>query len=277
MLAVSGGIDSMSLLDACVRAGRRARLTVATFDHGTGEAATRAATLVREFATSRGLEVVAGHGAVAKPDEASWRAERWRFLRDAAEARSAAVVTAHTRDDQVETIVMRLLRGAGGRGLSALRAPSPVRRPFLDLSRSEIEGYASHVGLAWVDDPSNARRAHLRNRVRHDLLPALRSHDSGLEVELLRLAEEAGKLRGACADAVDRVVIDARAGRVLAHAVIDESWSDEAAALFCQTLADFAGLALDRRGTTRLSALRPNRASRAEDSDLRWLGSGATR
>lgn len=254
MLAVSGGIDSMSLLHACANASERAApLVVATFDHGTGAAATQACALAERVARGYGIETVRGKGESLVGDEASWREARWRFLRSVALPRDARIVTAHTRDDQVETVVMRILRAAGGRGVSALRAPSPVCRPFLDVSRAEIEEYASSVQLEWVEDPSNARSVHLRNRVRRDLLPALRACDPSIEEDLLRIAEEAGRLRAVCADVVAEYVVDARPGRVIARAVLDEHWGDDAAALFCQTLADFAGLALDWRGTSRLS------------------------
>ncbi|MEP7380139.1 MAG: tRNA lysidine(34) synthetase TilS [Gemmatimonadota bacterium] len=256
MLAVSGGIDSMALLHAAAHrldAGRMGCVVVATFDHGTGDAATRAAALVRRVAEGYGLECVLGRSTVAARGEAAWRDARWRFLRRLATERRASVMTAHTRDDQVETIVMRLLRGAGARGLSGLRAPSPVLRPMLAISRAEIAWYASGVGLEWIDDPSNADRAYLRNRVRLDLLPALRSVSPTLECELLRLAEQAAALRVECANVVREVVTDARPGRVLARTVTDASWGDAEAALFCQTLAEFGGVALDWRGTVRLA------------------------
>ncbi len=246
----------MALLHAAAHrlaAGRTRSVVVATFDHGTGEAATQAAALVRRVAEGHGMECVAGRSTASASGEAAWRDARWRFLRRLATERRASVVTAHTRDDQVETIVMRLLRGAGARGLSGLRAPSPVLRPMLAISRAEIARYASGVGLAWIDDPSNADRAYLRNRVRLDLLPALRGVSSTLESELLRFAEQAAALRVECANVVREVVMDARPGRVLARAVTDASWGDAEAALFCQTLAEFGGVALDWRGTVRLA------------------------
>jgi tRNA(Ile)-lysidine synthetase-like protein len=258
VLAVSGGIDSMTMLHATARAIERgtcgsASLVVATFDHGTGEHATRAAALVQRVAADLGLACVAGRSDDLLAGEAAWRAARWSFLRRVARERAGEVATAHTRDDQVETIVMRLLRGAGARGISALRAPSPVRRPLLDIARAEIERYASDVGLEWIDDPSNADRAHLRNRVRLDLLPALRSHAPNLEGDLLQLAIEAATLRARCTAVVRPLVSEASAGRVVTRFAMDAAWTDDAAALCCQTIAELAGLALDWRGTARLA------------------------
>lgn len=274
VLAVSGGIDSMTLLDACARvSGRVAHVLVATFDHGTGRAAAEASTLVAKAAERYGVDVVRGRAEGLAGDEASWREARWRFLREVAQANGATVVTAHTRDDQVETIVMRLLRGSGGRGVSAMRAPSTVRRPLLEISRAEIESYARAVSLAWIDDPSNQHPAHLRNRVRHDLLPALRAVDPALEGDLLRLSHDAAELRQACARIVDQLVLDVRQGRVLVPDVIDASWSQGAAALFCQSVAERAGLALDWRGTSRLADfVRAGRTGRAIPLSGGWEG-----
>lgn len=264
----------MTLLDACARApGRAANVLVATFDHGTGRAAAEASTLVANAADRYGVKAVIGRADGLAGDEAAWREARWRFLREVAREHDASVVTAHTRDDQVETIVMRLLRGAGGRGVSAMRAPSPVRRPFLDISRAEIESYARAAALDWVDDPSNERRAHLRNRVRRDLLPALRACDPALEGDLLRFAEDAARIREACALLVDELALDARPGRALVPDVIDGSWTQGAAALFCQTLAERAGVALDWRGTSRLADFaRSGRTGRSIPLSGGWEG-----
>ncbi len=258
VLAVSGGIDSMAMMHAAARVFHRrlpegAPLVVATFDHGTGVHATRAAALVQRVAAELEMECIAGRSTDRLTGEAAWRDARCSFLRQVARERAGAVVTAHTRDDQVETIVMRLLRGTGARGMSALRAPSPVRRPLLGVSRGELARYASALALEWVEDPSNADRAHLRNRVRLDLLPALRMHSPTLEGELLRLANDAAALRSSCTDVVRHLVREATPGRVVAQCAMDRDWTDDAAALCCQTIAEFAGLALDWRGTVRLA------------------------
>ncbi|HEX7941005.1 MAG TPA: tRNA lysidine(34) synthetase TilS, partial [Gemmatimonadaceae bacterium] len=171
LLAVSGGLDSMVLLDAFAAVAATRVAAVATFDHATGAHATRAARLVAREARRRGLAVVTGRlsdGASGRNGlEAMWREARHRFLADAAQARGARVVTAHTRDDQIETVLMRELRGSGARGLAGQAAASPIARPFLTLRRSALEGYARARGVWWVEDPSNESRAFLRNRVRH--------------------------------------------------------------------------------------------------------------
>lgn len=195
LLAVSGGMDSMVLLDAAAETLNHRTLAVATFDHATGPAAGAAAALVADRALHLGIGCVSGTAALAGRTESEWRAARWAFLNDAASRMGATVVTAHTLDDQVETIFMRALRGAGPRGLAALFAASPVARPLLETTRAEIREYATGDGTMFVTDPSNADMRHLRNRVRLDLLPALESVSPGFSVSLLEVAEKASSWR----------------------------------------------------------------------------------
>lgn len=240
-------------LDESGHGAGRERVTVATFDHGTGPHAADAVEHVRRWGRARGLSVVVGRAAGTLAGEAAWREARWRFLRRVARERAAVVVTAHTRDDHVETIVMRVMRGSGARGLSALVTPSPVRRPLIELTREEILTYAREARVAWIDDPTNADRAYLRNRMRLDVLPAMRAVAPDLDDVLLELARRAAALRADCARVVTPLVLERGDGRVLARAVTDASWSDEARALLWQSLAEVAGVALDWRGTERLA------------------------
>src|SRR5690348_4477999 len=194
VLAISGGLDSMVLLDVAARIGRSARtsLVVATFDHASGANSARAASFVADRAAALALPVVVGRAAASARTEAAWRVARWEFLRSVARSTRGIVFTAHTRDDQVETVLMRALRGAGARGLAALLALSEVRRPFLDLSRADLEVYAMSRGLEWIEDPTNRSPRYLRNRVRRDLLPALRRVCPPLVRDFLAFARRAG-------------------------------------------------------------------------------------
>ena len=262
LLAVSGGRDSMVLLDAGVRVARDRIAAVATYDHGTGDAATHAADLVEARASELGVRLLRGGEAArgapleTRPTEAMWRDARWRFLTRLAEAEKAVVATGHTRDDQVETVLLRVLRGAGARGLAALAAPTRgVVRPLLGVSRQAVTEYAIARGLRWVDDPTNLSPDYLRNRVRHDLLPALLRVRPSLADELLALADESARLREALDDLVAKQV-DVRFENgelVVARDSLVRYDAQELAVLW-PVLAARSGVALDRRGTRRLSA-----------------------
>ena len=110
--------------------------------------------------------------------------------------RGARVAVGHTRDDQAETVLARLLRGAGVRGLGAIvpRRADGVIRPLLDCTRAQVETYLSHRRLSAVRDPSNADRGFLRTRVRTDLLPRLLEEDPALLGHLSDLSDEARAL-----------------------------------------------------------------------------------
>jgi len=254
VLAVSGGLDSMVMLDA-VAAVLPARIAaVATFDHGTGAAATRAAAAVVEAARTRGLRVLAGRAEGPGRGEAAWRADRWRFLRSAATEARGSVATAHTADDQAETVFMRALRGAGARGLAGLRAESDVVRPLLGLRRATMVAYAAARRIAYVEDPSNRSRGHLRNRVRLDLLPALEASQPGFHAWLLDLGERAAEWRRAM-DALAPAfgpVIDELGGLSVAADEL-EGYDAAMLAIVWPVLAARAGVTLDGRGTRRLA------------------------
>lgn len=259
LLAISGGLDSMALLHAMASVART-HIAVATFDHGTGATATSAAGLVARVAGAYGVPVVMGradareHGSSGR--EATWRRARYRFLRDAAAPLGARVVTAHTRDDQIETVLMRILRGSGARGLAALEAPSDVLRPLLDVSRAELRAYAQAAGVRWLEDPSNGSREHLRNRVRLDLLPALRQADTGIDDMLLATGRRSAAWRRAVESFVD-AKLEARVARdgslAIARAELS-AYDEDSLGVIWVALAGRVGLALDRRGTRRLAS-----------------------
>jgi tRNA(Ile)-lysidine synthase len=256
LLAVSGGIDSMVLLDACAAVARERIAAVATFDHRTGAEARSAIAHVRGEAAARGLRVVAGCAERPDASEAAWREARWRFLRAAAREVGAEVVaTGHTRDDQVETVALRVLRDSGPRGLAGLLTGSAdVVRPLLAVDRATIAGYAAARALRWVEDPSNRSPRHLRNRVRHELLPALRAAHPTIDAELIALGRRAARWRRD----VERFVarhIPLRLGRDGALLVATPDllqYDAEALAVLWPAIAARAGVRLDRRGTVRL-------------------------
>jgi tRNA(Ile)-lysidine synthase len=255
LLAVSGGRDSMVLLDAFAR-WRSDTCAVATFNHGTGEAATQAALLVELEAERRGLATVLGSRTAAANDtEADWREARRRFLLGWARQLRATVVTAHTRDDQLETVVMRTLRGSGARGLAGMYAPSAVVRPLLGITRDEITRYAASCELRFLDDPSNSSRVHLRNRVRLDLLPALERAAPGFGASMLALSVRAAALRAGLERAVDALgIIEDAVGTIAVPVSVFAGLDTSAIGALWPAIAARCGVALDWRGTRRLVA-----------------------
>lgn len=259
VLAVSGGLDSMVLLHAAAQVARARVAMVASFDHATGRAASSAARFVAREAASLGFPVALGRAFIQTPvrdgREAAWRAARHDFLGSVAAAVGGRVVTAHTEDDQVETVLMRVLRGSGTRGLAALYADGPIIRPFVHLRRTLLHAFARERGLTWKDDPTNLSREFLRNRVRLDLLPALRRVRPEIEGELLATARSAASWRAE----VDRVAAGLRAtidgGGALRVASRELAGYDrDSLCVLWGALAARVGLALDWRGTRRLAA-----------------------
>lgn len=255
VLAVSGGRDSMVLLAAAAAVAPERVRRVATFDHRTGPDATRATRLVRDVAERLGFEVSVGAAERPGRSEAEWRAARWRFLRAASGPEgSLPIATAHTADDQLETVFMRALRGAGARGLAGLYAAGPIVRPMLGLSRATVAVYAAARGVPFVDDPSNQSRRFLRNRVRLDALPAAARVQPGFGAELLAIAARAAEWR----DGVEALVAtlggvseDGTELRVPLHALA--GLGEDGLGVVWPALAARVGVTLDRRGTRRLS------------------------
>jgi tRNA(Ile)-lysidine synthase len=258
VLAVSGGCDSMVLMHAVALAWSRRGIgpapRVLTFDHKTGPHATVAADLVAREAASLGLEWQIGHAELPGDTEAQWRAARWAFLRRAA-PRGSRIATAHTLDDQLETVVMRAMRGAGARGLAGLAAASDtIVRPFVRVPRATLQYYGNTRRVPFVEDPTNASRAYLRNRVRLDLLPALCRARPRFAAEMLSLAERAAEWRREV-DALARNFLSEYAQGGLLRVARDQLATYDSAALcvLWPAIAARASVTLDRRGTQRLA------------------------
>jgi tRNA(Ile)-lysidine synthase len=180
LVAVSGGPDSTALLAglAALAPGRGLRLTAAHVDHGLRGAESDADRL-RAEALARGLGVpFCWRRAVVAPGpglEARARRARYATLEALAdEAGAARIVTGHTRDDQVETVLLRLLRGAGRGGLAGMRVRrGRLWRPLLGVTRADVRRFLAERGLDFAVDRSNADLCHARNRVRRLLVPWL--------------------------------------------------------------------------------------------------------
>ena len=253
VLAVSGGRDSMALLHATARWAPERIAAVATFDHGTGRHAADAASVVAAEGRRLGLTVVRERARGLSVGEAAWREARWDFLHRVARAHRARVTTAHTQDDQIETVFMRALRGSGARGLAALAAPSPIVRPWLGVSRAEIASWATGEGVPFVEDPTNATAQFLRGRVRHDFLPAIERLHPGFGAELLAIADRAAGWRREMETLLDSMEpVAVRAGTLRIPAAPLEATTEQGRAVLWQALFSRVGVALDARGTREL-------------------------
>jgi len=183
---LSGGPDSVAMLDALLvlAPARGFRVVAAHLDHGLRPGAKEDAAFCRELCARLGVSLREGSADVAaraRRDgggvEEAAREERYAFLRGVKEEEEAAAIAlAHTRDDQAETLLLRLLRGAGRRGLGAMRERSGDRwRPLLAVPRADVLDHLRARALPSREDPTNADPSFLRNRVRAELLPYLES------------------------------------------------------------------------------------------------------
>lgn len=203
LVACSGGPDSLALLSLVLSLKEAQHLEVwaAHFDHGIRGAAGRAdAAFVADFAAAHDIPCRVAHEDVPAYAarhrlslETAARERRYRFLRQTAEEMGAGAViaTGHQAEDQAETVLMRILRGTGLYGLSAMRPKREgIVRPLLGVSRAEIEAYCMEKGLSPRYDATNGEMEATRNRIRLELLPLLRTkYNSEITAALCRLAE----------------------------------------------------------------------------------------
>ncbi len=206
LLAVSGGSDSLGLMHLAVLTGQELELAVGFVDHGLREGVDKEFDIVQKQAEKLGIDV---HHAKVPDKEAlqasssgsiqAWAREvRYRALEEMARRLDMEyIATGHTRDDQAETVLLRLLRGTGLDGLGGipdrrnLNDRIRVIRPLLTVTRQEIRDFLISQGLDWVDDPSNVDNRFLRVRVRGELLPLMEEMQSGASERIAALASEA--------------------------------------------------------------------------------------
>lgn len=180
ILAVSGGVDSMVMLDMICRAKKYSsgdifsEIIVAHFDHGTRPSSRLDAEFVERKAHEYGVGFRLGRGELGEGvDEATARTARYDFLHSIDPL--ATIFTAHHLDDLIETVAINLVRGTGWRGLAVLDS-SGIRRPFLEtemfyepIDKAAIMEYAAKRKLEFREDPTNASDEYLRNRMRHQM------------------------------------------------------------------------------------------------------------
>jgi tRNA(Ile)-lysidine synthase len=171
VLAVSGGVDSMVLLNILARQ-TGLQLTVAHFDHGIRADSTEDRQLVQKIANQYGLPFVYNRVELGPgTSEAVARKARYEFLHQVrVAARAQAIITAHHQDDMLETAVINMLRGTGRRGLSSLKSRDRMVRPLLLYSKADILAYAKTHQIEWREDSTNRDETYLRNYVRHQIL-----------------------------------------------------------------------------------------------------------
>jgi tRNA(Ile)-lysidine synthase len=202
-VALSGGVDSTVLLDAAARVGGPSRCIALHVHHGLSPHADQWLAHCEAFAQERGVEFAAQRIEVSRDAgvsvEAAARDARYRALETLCVQHGVRTLwLAQHADDQAETVLLQLLRGAGLPGLAAM-APEYVPpgatatrvRPLLHLLRAQLEQYAQVRGLAWIEDESNADTRYARNALRHDVLPALAIRFPGFRDALARTAAHA--------------------------------------------------------------------------------------
>jgi len=201
LIALSGGPDSVALLHALRELRERFgyRLAAAHLNHALrGDESDRDESFCRDLCARLAINLIAERAAgldraMPNLEEAARHARRSFLDRAANQVGADYLATGHQADDQAETVMMRMLRGSGIAGLSAMAESGPGRiiRPLLSLSRSDIFEYLRAIGANFVTDSSNLSPAMLRNRIRHHLLPALdREYAPGASRRLAELASE---------------------------------------------------------------------------------------
>lgn len=168
LVAVSGGVDSVVLLDMLVAKGTD-ELVVAHFDHGVRQDSADDAVFVRQLAQKYQLPFEVRREELGKGvSEEVARVRRYTFLREMARKHDAKIVTAHHADDVVETIAINIYRGTGWRGLAVLNS-ADIERPLLDIPKQKLLHYARTKRLEWREDSTNEDEQYLRNQLRFRL------------------------------------------------------------------------------------------------------------
>ena len=228
VVAVSGGADSLALADLLYRSQRRfkLKLCVAHFEHGLrGNESLADAEFVKNFASERELLCIVESGDVKSfaaekklSIETAARELRYKFLEDVRQRLNFdAIALAHHADDQAETILMRILRGTGSVGLSAMQMKTDkLIRPLLNFKKSQLEGYCQNQNIQPQIDSTNFEADATRNKIRLNLLPILKEYNPSIVETLCRLGESA---------AIDTEFITSQAEKIFPSAVKNDKLS----------------------------------------------------
>jgi tRNA(Ile)-lysidine synthase len=204
---ISGGADSLCLLNCLNLLGYQ--VTIAHLDHQLREESAQEAQFVRDVGQDLGIEVIVERGDVRELADRGYSLEeaarlvRYQFLARVAHERDVdTIATGHTADDQIETVLMHFLRGAGPSGLRGILPDTRLNdwvdiplgegihlvRPLIDIRRSQTEAFCRELKLVPIQDPSNKDPSFFRNRIRHQLIPILKGYNPGIENIILRMA-----------------------------------------------------------------------------------------
>lgn len=209
IVAVSGGVDSVVLLDMLVHKKVNLKdqdmLIVAHFDHGIRPDSAADARFVHALAASYGLAFESKREELGvQASEALARERRYAFLGEMARKYDAQIVTAHHLDDLVETIAINLTRGTGWRGLAVLGSPK-VQRPLLAYTKNMLYEYATSHRLEWVEDETNQQDGYLRNQLRRQIQQRI---DDSTKYKLAELRHKQLRVAKEINDEVQRLIAD---------------------------------------------------------------------
>ena len=279
LVAVSGGVDSMVLLELLAATRHRHTLApvIAHVDHGIHPQSGGPAALVARRAAALGLPFVStalalGPGA----SETAARRARHAWLRaEQASLGARWLLTAHHADDQRETVLMRALSGSGPAGLAGMaRRGSRIARPLLGFTRESILAYARALGLEWWEDAANADPRHLRSWLRTTLLPGLRIRLPDLDRHLDQAAGHASAARRAWGQALRRwpgLEYGSERGEPSLHWPTLQALPGTLAVSLTQAMLLERGAPAGRAGVTRaLRSLRAAQSGQRADLGLGW-------
>jgi tRNA(Ile)-lysidine synthase len=196
IVAVSGGVDSMVLLDA-LRRRTDVDLIVAHANHGIRSDSHLDEQLIATFCRSHNIECVSKELHLKQnASEAHARDARYEFLQTCRIVQKAdAIITAHHQDDLLETAVINLMRGTGWRGIAPFASGKTILRPLVEVSKSDLIMYAAKNAVPFREDSTNATQNYLRNYIRLTVIPALDQRNSDWQADILRLIRNQVQLR----------------------------------------------------------------------------------
>lgn len=188
VLALSGGVDSVSLLDLLVKQPQ-VELILAHYNHGIRVDSIKDEQFVRAVAKDYNLKLEVDRGQLgADSSEELARQKRYEFLNHVAKKHGTqSIITAHHQDDLIETVFLNLLRGTGYRGLTAICLNPNVKRPLMGVPKKEIIDYAKKCRLNWIEDSSNRDTKYLRNYIRKYIMTKL---DDSQRYQIVKIVDK---------------------------------------------------------------------------------------